>query len=101
MLNFNFADFQKQFQSKIADAVARTLEVMAIVILHSVTVPSVLSVMQGITDKLPPADLTLLLWLGLFLLFARAAVKKDQLMMVVIGVGFIVQAVMLALLFFH
>jgi hypothetical protein len=56
--------------------------------------------MSGLTDKLPAVDMVLLVWSGLTLLFVKAAVQKDMLNVVTIGVGFIVQAVMMALIFF-
>jgi hypothetical protein len=59
-----------------------------------------LAVMSGLTDRLPAVDLVLLVWAGLTLLFAKAAVQKDMLNVVTIGVGFIAQAVMMALIFF-
>jgi hypothetical protein len=42
----------------------------------------------------------LLCWGGLTLLFVKATVQKDMLNVVTIGLGFIVQAVMMALIFF-
>jgi len=73
---------------------------MAIIVLHSVTLPSLLAVMQGVTDKMPPVDLILLLWLGLTFLFAKAAIQRDLLVMITVGAGFVLQAVMMALIFF-
>jgi hypothetical protein len=42
----------------------------------------------------------ILIWTGLALLFVKAAVQKDMLNIVTIGLGFIAQAVMMALIFF-
>jgi len=56
--------------------------------------------MSGLTDSLPPVDLVLLVWTGLVLMFIKAAVQKDMLNLVTIGIGFIVQAMMMALIFF-
>jgi hypothetical protein len=39
-------------------------------------------------------------WSGLTMLFIKAAVQKDMLNVVTIGLGFILQAVMIALIFF-
>ena len=100
MQAFNFKQFQERFQQRILDATARTFELMAIIVLHSVTLPSLLAVMQGITDKMPPVDLILLLWLGLTFLFAKAAIQRDLLVMITVGAGFVIQAVMMALIFF-
>jgi hypothetical protein len=69
-------------------------------VLHGATVPSLLAVMSGLTDRMPGVDLVLLVWTGLTLLFVKAAVQKDMLNLVTIGVGFIVQAVLMALIFF-
>ena len=99
-LTSKIANFKEKFQQKILDTVARTFELMAIVILHAVTFPSLMAVMKGVTDQLPPVDLILLLWLGLTFLFAKAAVKRDLLVMITIGAGFVVQAAMMALIFF-
>jgi hypothetical protein len=49
---------------------------------------------------LPGVDLVLLVWTGLTLLFVKAAVQKDMLNLITIGFGFILQAVMMALIFF-
>jgi hypothetical protein len=79
---------------------AETLEWLAILVLHAATVPSFLAVMAGITDNFPAVDLVLMLWLGLALLFVKAAVRKDMFNVVTVGFGFMLQAVMMALIFF-
>ena len=99
-LSSKLANFKERFQQKIIDTVARTFELMAVIVLHSVTLPSLLAVMQGVTDKMPPVDLILLLWLGLTFLFAKAAIQRDLLIMITVGAGFVLQAVMMALIFF-
>jgi hypothetical protein len=86
-----------EYLSKLS---AETLEWLAILVLHAATVPSFLAVMAGITDNLPSVDVVLMLWFGLALLFAKAAVRKDMFNIVTIGFGFMLQAVMLALIFF-
>jgi hypothetical protein len=78
-----------------------TLEWLAILVLHAATVPSFLAVMAGITDDFPAVDLVLMLWLGLALLFVKAAVRKDMFNVVTVGFGFMLQAVMMALIFFN
>lgn len=93
----NIRESLKEYFSKLS---AETLEWLAILVLHAATVPSFLAVMAGLTDKLPAVDLTLMLWLGLALLFTKAAVRKDMFNIVTIGFGFMLQAVMMALIFF-
>lgn len=79
---------------------AETLGWMSAIVLHGATVPSLLAVMSGLTDRMPGVDLVLLVWTGLTLLFVKAAVQKDMLNLVTIGIGFILQAVLMALIFF-
>lgn len=85
---------------KFSHISSETLGWIAILVLHAATIPSLLAVMAGLTDRLPGVDLVMLVWAGLALLFAKAAVQKDMLNLVTIGFGFIIQAVMMALIFF-
>jgi hypothetical protein len=45
-------------------------------------------------------DVVLLMWSGLVLLFGRAVILKDSLNIITIGAGFIIQAVLMALILF-
>jgi hypothetical protein len=91
----------KEFvQTKISVISSETFGWLAAIVLHASTVPSLLAVMAGLTDRLPGVDLVLLVWTGLTLLFIKAAIQKDMLNIVTIGVGFIIQATMMALIFF-
>jgi len=55
---------------------------------------------MGLSDKLPGVDVILLVWGGLTLLFFRAVIAKDMLNVATIGFGFVLQAVMMSLIFF-
>jgi hypothetical protein len=87
-------------QTKISVISAETFGWLAAIVLHAATVPSMLAVMAGLTDRLPGVDLVLLVWTGLTLLFVKATIQKDMLNIVTIGLGFIIQAVLMALIFF-
>jgi hypothetical protein len=100
MQNFNIQKFKEAVSSTISKVSTETFGWLGVVVLHSATIPSLLAVMSGLTDSMPPVDLVLLVWSGLFLLFVKAAVQRDMLNLVTIGFGFAVQAVMLALIFF-
>ena len=100
MLNFNLETFKTFVQTKFSVISSETVGWLAVIVLHAATIPSLLAVMAGLTDRLPGVDLVLLVWTGLALLFIKAAVQKDMLNVVTIGFGFIVQAVMMALIFF-
>jgi hypothetical protein len=45
-------------------------------------------------------DIVLLVWTALVLLFVKAAIQRDLLNLITIGLGFVVQAVLMALIFF-
>jgi hypothetical protein len=98
--NFDITKFKDFIQNKFSQVSAETLGWMAVIVLHASTLPSLLAVMSGLTDRLPGVDLVLLVWTGLTLLFIKATVQKDMLNIVTIGFGFIIQAVIMALIFF-
>ncbi len=100
MQNFNIQQFKDTIAATISKVSVETFGWLGVVVLHSATIPSLLAVMSGLTDSMPPVDLVLLVWTGLALLFIKAAVQKDMLNLVTIGIGFIAQATMMALIFF-
>lgn len=79
---------------------ADTLGWLAVVIIHCATIPTLLALLTGLSDTVPNLDIVLFMWAGLVLLFARAVVLKDMLNIVTIGVGFITQAVIMAMILF-
>lgn len=97
---FDLNQIKEFFVNKFSHISAETLGWMAVIILHASTIPSLLAVMSGLTDRLPGVDLVLLVWAGLTFLFVKAAVQKDMLNIITIGLGFIVQATLMALIFF-
>lgn len=96
----NIEEFKTWAVQKVSHISAETFGWLAVIVLHAATIPSLFAVMSGLTDKMPPVDLVLLCWSGLTLLFVKATVQKDMLNVVTIGFGFIVQAAMMALIFF-
>jgi hypothetical protein len=73
---------------------------MAAIVLHCATVPSLLALMTGLSDRTPGLDIVMFIYAGLILLFARAIVLRDQLNVITIGVGFIGQAILMAFILF-
>ena len=79
---------------------AETLGWLAVVVIHCATIPTLLALLTGLSDTVPNLDIVLFMWTGLVLLFARAVVLKDMLNIVTVGVGFITQAVIMAMILF-
>ena len=84
----------------MSKSTAETINWLGILVLLIAPVPSFIAVMSGLSERMPPLDVVLLLWGGLSLLFIRSAILKDMLMVVTIGLGFIIQSMLLGLTFF-
>lgn len=90
----------KNIKEHVPHISAETAGWCAVVLLHLATVPTLVAVMTGLTEKMPPVDMVLFSWVGLFLFFIKATIQKDLLNIVTIGFGFFVQAALLALIVF-
>jgi hypothetical protein len=87
------------FLEKFSHISAEAIGWIAVIILHCATLPTWLAQMQGLTDKLPGVDIILMVWAGLVLFFIKAILNRDMLNIITIGIGFAVQATMMALIF--
>jgi hypothetical protein len=79
---------------------AETLEWLAVILIHSATIPTLLALMTGLSDNVPNLDIVMFMWSGLVLLFFRAVVLRNLLNIITIGLGFIAQAVIMAMILF-
>ncbi len=99
----NFVSAKKMADSireNIGHLSAETLGWIAVILVHMATIPTLVAVLTGLTEKLPPVDLVGLIWLGLFFFFVRSVIAKDLLNIITIGFGFFVQAMLCALIIF-
>ena len=90
----------KWMQEHLPRLSSETLGWLAAIVFHAATIPTLLALMTGLSDRTPNLDIVLFMWAGLVLLFMRAVVLRDMLNIVTIGVGFIAQAVLMALILF-
>lgn len=79
---------------------ADTLGWLAPIVIHCATIPTLLAILTGLSDRTPTIDVILFIWGGLVLLFGRAIILKDTFNIITIGTGFIVQSVIMALILF-
>ena len=79
---------------------AETLQWLAAILIHCATIPTLSSLLTGLSDRTPSLDIVLFMWAGLLLLFGRAIIMKDSLNIITVGLGFIVQAVFMAMILF-
>ena len=99
-MKFDINQVRNFVTNSLARISADTLGWLAAILLHAATVPTMLALITGLSDRPPSLDLVLFMWSALVLLFLRAIVLKDNLNIITIGLGFIVQAVMMALVLF-
>lgn len=93
-------DILDWLQAHMAPISAETLGWLAVLFLHSATIPTLLAVLTGLSDRMPTVDLVLLVWAGLAALFAQACVQRNFLQIITISSGFILQSSLMALIFF-
>jgi hypothetical protein len=102
--NFNLLGLwvliRKFFLDHLKKLTADTLGWLAAIVLHCATVPSLLALLTGLSDKAPTVDIIMFIYTGLVLLFARAILLRDQLNIITIGAGFIAQASIMAFILF-
>ncbi len=97
MITDNVKKFISEHLGRIS---AETLGWLAIILLHCSTIPTLFALLTHLSDKTPSVDIILFVWTGLVLLFGRSILLKDTLNIVTNALGFIVQAVLLALIVF-
>jgi len=98
---FDIGRIRTGLMEKLSKISAETLGWLAAIVLHATTLPTLLAIMTGLSDRTPSLDIVILMWTALVCLFLKAIVLKDVLNIVTIGGGFIVQAVMMALILFR
>jgi hypothetical protein len=79
---------------------ADTMGWLAAIFIHCSTIPTLLALMHGLSDTTPTLEVVLFMWAGLLLLFVRAVVLKDVLNILTIGLGFALQATIMAFILF-
>lgn len=79
---------------------AHTLGWLAILFMHFASVPTMLAVLMGTSDKLPPVDLMVFIWSALITLFFKALIDRNFLYIATICLGFAAQTVLMSLILF-
>jgi hypothetical protein len=102
-LNLDFVKnaVQKFFEEHLLKISAETLEWLSIIVIHCATVPTLLAMMTGLSDRAPSLDIVMFVWGALLLMFIRAIILKNSLNIITNGFGFISQAVIMAFILFR
>jgi hypothetical protein len=94
--NRMWLEFKASIRKVTIDGIGWT----ALLTLHAVTIPMLIGLMTGLSDKTPPIDMVLILWIGMALLYFKSILEKNIVSIIIIGLGFIAQSVLMALVFF-
>ena len=97
---FNIIEMFESLIENIGHISAETLSWISVILIHMATVPTLVAILTGLTEKMPPVDLVGLVWLGLFMFFLRSVIARDLLNIITIGFGFFVQATLMGLIIF-
>ena len=95
-----FKGLNMDFKSAFTKISTETIGWIGILLCHAATVPTLLGLMFGLTDNPPPIDMVLIVWAALGMFFVKAIIQRDILNLITIGLGFIMQATLMALIFF-
>lgn len=89
-------EFKKSIRQVSIDGIGWT----GLIALHAVTIPSLFGLMTGLTDNTPPIDMVVILWAAMALFYVKAILEKNVISLIIIGLGFIMQSILMALVFF-
>lgn len=89
-------DFKLSIRQVSIDGIGWT----ALIALHAVTVPSLFGLMTGLTDNTPSIDMVIILWSAMALFYIKSILEKNVVSVVIIGLGFVMQSILMALVFF-
>jgi hypothetical protein len=89
-------EFKQSIRQVSIDGIGWT----GLIALHAVTIPSLFGLMTGLTDNTPPIDMVIILWAAMALFYIKAILEKNVVSLVIIGLGFIMQSILMALVFF-
>lgn len=89
-------DFKSSIRQVSIDGIGWT----ALIACHAVTVPSFFGLMTGLTDNTPPIDMVVILWTAMGLFYIKSLLEKNIVSVIIIGLGFIMQSMLMALIFF-
>ena len=103
-----YIDFVKQFCVKLWTEFKQSIRQVsidgigwtALIALHAVTIPSLFGLMTGLTDNTPPIDMVIILWASMALFYIKAILERNFVSLIIIGMGFIMQSILMALVFF-
>ena len=88
------------FRDHLGKISAHTLGWVAIVLLHFASLPTLLAVLTGQSDRLPPVDLMIFVWSALVTILFKALIERNFLYIATICMGFFAQTIIMGFILF-
>lgn len=85
---------------RILDKIALCTGWVGVILIHSSTLPLNIKIILGQNVQLPPLDMILLVWTGLFAFLCNAIIRKDRLYIISNAVGFFFNSIVLSIIVF-
>jgi lipid-A-disaccharide synthase-like uncharacterized protein len=87
----------KEYVKKIS---TDTMGWVATVAFHLSTIPTLMSVVSGINDRVPTSDVVLFIWVGLMILMIRSIIQRDYINVLINSIGLFAQVCLFTLIVF-
>lgn len=79
---------------------AESFNLCVIILLHCASLPTLLSAVTEISDRMPTVEIFLFLYSGLFIFLIKSIATKETFSIVINALGFLVQVILLSLIVF-
>lgn len=87
-------------RKRIRDIISVWSGWVGVILIHSATFPLNIKIILGRAVQLPPLDMILLVWAGLFAFLINAIIRKDNLYIISNAVGFFFNSIVLSIIVF-
>ena len=96
----NNEKIKQMFVNNILKISTETLGWIATIAFHLTTIPTLLSLVAGINDRVPTSEMLIFVWVGLIVLMLKSLIQKDYINIILNSFGFFVQACLFSLIVF-
>lgn len=79
---------------------SNTLGAISIVLLHLTSMPSLIAVLLGHSDRLPSLDVIMFIWAALVAIFLKSLLERNNIYIILISLGFLSQTIIMSLILF-
>jgi hypothetical protein len=96
----NNEKIKQMFVNNILKISTETLGWIATIAFHLTTIPTLLSLVAGVNDRVPTSEMLIFVWVGLIVLMLKSLIQKDYINIILNSFGFFVQACLFSLIVF-